>query len=83
MEPKPFAVIAPVAVAAILILGILSWMSSTAAAQLSKPVKTPYVSKPVKMGAAKTAYRAQGARNGKKRTELTISATQTGSNYHN
>ncbi|MGA9154731.1 MAG: hypothetical protein WBZ36_29460 [Candidatus Nitrosopolaris sp.] len=33
MEHKPFAVIAPVAVAAILILGILSGISSTAAAQ--------------------------------------------------
>ncbi|MGA9154730.1 MAG: hypothetical protein WBZ36_29455 [Candidatus Nitrosopolaris sp.] len=30
------------------------------------------------MGATKTAYRTQGASNGKKRTELTISATQTG-----
>src|SRR5215831_2102808 len=38
-------------------------------------VKTPYVSK---TGATKTVYRAQGASNGKKRTELTISATQTG-----
>src|SRR5215469_8397928 len=75
MDHKPFAVIAPVAIAAILILGILSGISSTAAAQLSKLVKSPYVSK---TGATKTAYRAQGASNGKKRTELTISATQTG-----
>ena len=87
MEHKPFAVIVPVAVAAILILGILAGISSTAAAQLSKlvkkpyvskTVKTPYVSKTVKTGATKTVYRAQGASNGKKRTELTISATQTG-----
>jgi len=84
MEYKQFAVIVPVAVAAILILGILSGISSTAAAQLSKIVKKPYVSKPVKpyvsktvkMGATKTVYRAQGASNGKKRTELTISASQ-------
>src|SRR5215467_3216448 len=59
MEHKPFAVIAPVAVAAILVLGILSGISSTAAAQLSKIVKSPYVSKTVKspyvskMGATK------------------------------
>jgi len=39
---------------------------------------SPYVSKTVKIGATKTAYRAQGASNGKKRTELTISATQNG-----
>jgi len=44
MEHKPFAVIAPVGVAAILILGILSGISSTA----GKTVKTPYVSKTVK-----------------------------------
>src|SRR5215831_11406501 len=48
MEHKPFAVIAPVAVAAILVLGILSGISSTAAAQLSKIVKSPYISKTVK-----------------------------------
>src|SRR5215831_5182814 len=30
------------------------------------------------MGATKTAYRAQGASNGKKRTELTISASPNG-----
>jgi len=41
-------VIAPVVVAAILILGILSGISSTTAAQLSKTVKTRYVSKTVK-----------------------------------
>ena len=40
--------IAPVVVAAILILGILSGISSTTAAQLSKTVKTRYVSKTVK-----------------------------------
>ena len=102
MEHKPFAVITPVAVAAILILGILSGISSTAAAQLSKTVKSPYISKTVKspyisktvkspyisktvkspyiskMGATKTAYRTQGASNGKKRTELTISASPNG-----
>src|SRR5215469_12967057 len=123
MEHKPFAVIAPVAVAAILILGILAGISSTAAAQLSKlvkspyvsktvkspyvsktvkspyvsktvkspyvsktvkspyvskTVKSPYVSKTVKMGATKTGYRAQGASNGKKRTELTLSASPNG-----
>src|SRR5215469_1711244 len=75
MEHKPFAVIVPVAVAAILILGILAGISSTVAARVSKTVKSPYVSK---TGATKPAYRAQGASNGKKRTELTISATQTG-----
>src|SRR5215831_2258918 len=75
MEYKPFVVIAP---AAILILGLLSGISSTAAAHLSKLVKKPYVSKPLKMGATKTTYRAQGSSKGKKRTELTISATQTG-----
>ena len=78
MEHKPFAVIAPVAVAAILILGILSGIPSTAAAQLSKTVKKPYVSKTVKTGATKTAYRTQGASNGKKRTELTISVSRNG-----
>src|SRR5215831_10721477 len=39
---------------------------------VSRTVKSPYVSK---TGATKTVYRAQ-ASNGKKRTELTISATQ-------
>ena len=48
MEHKPFAVIAPIAVAAILILGIPSGISSTAAAQLSKLVKKPYVTRTVK-----------------------------------
>ncbi len=59
MEYKPFALIASVAVAAILILGILAGISSTAAAQLSKTVKSPYVSKtvtiiPSKVAAGKT-----------------------------
>jgi len=109
-RPIVMSAIAPVAVAAILILGILAGISSTAAAQLSKLVKKPYVSKTVKtpyvsktvktpyvsktvktpyvsktvktpyvkMGATKSAYAGQGASNRKKRTELTISATQTG-----
>ena len=52
MVHKPIAIsmIAPVAVAAILILGILAGISSTAVAgkTVSKTVKTPYVSKTVK-----------------------------------
>src|SRR5215472_16248561 len=47
--------------------GATSPTSSYQAAYVSKPVKTPYVSK---TGATKTVYRAQGASNGKKRTEL-------------
>jgi len=49
-KPIAMSAIAPVAVAvaAILILGIFAGISSTAAAQLSKLVKKPYVSKTVK-----------------------------------
>jgi hypothetical protein len=68
MEHKSFAVIAPVAVAAILILGNLAGISSTAAAQLSKTVKTPYVSKTVK-----TPYVS-------KTVKMTFTAKLTGSN---
>jgi hypothetical protein len=45
MDKNKIVMIAPVTVAAILILGILS---GTAAAQLSKTVKSPYISKTVK-----------------------------------
>jgi hypothetical protein len=69
------SLIAPVAVAAILILGILAGISSTAAA--GKTVKTPYVSKTVKTPyvskTVKTPYVSKTVR-------MTFTAKLTGNN---
>jgi CHRD domain len=84
MDHKPFAVIAPVAVAAILILGILAGISSTAAAQLSKLVKKPYVSKPVKSYVSKTVKTPYVSKTVKtpyvSKTQMIFTAKLSGSN---